>query len=854
MSTRNREFMKTCIKNLFLLLALIAGLGWILAGRVTAQTYTFGSGNQSTPSASITYNSGTGAFQYTDAANSTKDTASLRLTGTAAALITTSNGWTASLNVNIAARTMAAISNQSPLVAMGIVIIYNANQTFVSIALGQVNNTGGADDSVFPNGLYGTGATFSAKTNGNNDVTEPLGASQFVNGESLMVVSGETSASAASESINAVTGVLTLSYNALTYTVTGYYNGTPIGTYSPPSWMTNPPLTLGVFGQSGEGIAVLAGTATASNFYAGLLLPLQVTTFALPNGTNGFAYSQQLSAIHGQLPYSWSLLSGSLPSGLTLATNGVISGTPTANGTFNFTVKVTDALPTNATQALALTVGSPPSVVWIQPTNNSIAIMLGSNVSFAVSVAGTGPFNYQWQLNGANLPIGIITTVAGSGTSGYSGDGGTATSAELNYPYGVAVDARGNLFIADWGNYRIRVVGNNGIITTVAGGGSNVPGDGGAATNAELARPYSVAVDARGNLFIADQNSSIREVGTNGIITTVAGNGGYGYSGDGGPATNAELNFPEGVAVDATGNLFIVDSGNYCIRKVGTNGIINTVAGNGTNGYSGDGGAATNAELSYPYGMAVDATGNQFLVESGSAVICEVGTNGIINTVAGNMYTGYFGDGSAATNAELWQPLGVAVDATGNLFIADTGNNVIREVGINGIINTVAGNGTNGYSGDGGAATNAELRYPSGVAMDATGNLFIADSYNNVIRKVVNLEVPGPTLVLNDVGFGNAGAYDVVVSNPYGSVTSSVVHLTITLPPVVLSAPRLAGGRTNFTFLLSGLAGSNYVLQVSTNLLNWSSVSTSTIPVSGSITLSNAISGYNRRFYRVYLQ
>src|SRR5208282_3668256 len=175
----------------------------------------------------------------------------------------------------------------------------------------------------------------------------------------------------------------------------------------------------------------------------------------------------------------------------------------------------------------------------------------------------------------------------------------------------------------------------------------------------------------------------------------------------------------------------------------------------------------------------------------------------------------------------------------------------IREVGTNGIITTVAGNGTNGYGGDGGPAIQAELNCPVGVAVDAFGNLFIADWYNNRIREVVS---PGPTLVLYNVGGANAGAYDVVVSSPYGSVTSSVVTLIITLPPVILSTPQITVGNTNFTFLLSGPSGSNYVLEASTNLLNWSSDSTSTIPVSGSITLSNAISGYNRRFYRVYLQ
>jgi hypothetical protein len=222
--------------------------------------------------------------------------------------------------------------------------------------------------------------------------------------------------------------------------------------------------------------------------------------------------------------------------------------------------------------------------------------------------------------------------------------------------------------------------------------------------------------------------------------------------------------------------------------------------------------------------------------------------------VAGNGQWGTSGDGGVATNAELSNPSGMAVDDTGSLFIADTGNNLIRKVDTYGIITTVAGNGygsgtgSGGYSGDGGAATNAELNQPQDVAVDATGNLFIADSGNNRTRKVV---IQGPTLVLNDVGFGNAGGYDVVVSSPYGSVTSSVVNLTITLPPLL--APQITGN-TNFTFLLSGPAGSNYVLQASTNLSNWSSVSTSTIPVSGTMTMTNATSGYNRRFYRVYLQ
>ena len=598
------------------------------------------------------------------------------------------------------------------------------------------------------------------------------------------------------------------------------------------------------------GTASFGGTnydGTAFSIY----LAVVETTTSLPNGANGVAYNQTLAASGGQPPYNWTNTSGALPTGLTLATNGVISGTPTTNGTFNFTVMVTDALSTTASQPLTLTVGSPPNVT-ITPTNNSVTVTVGSNVTLSVTVAGTGPFSYQWQHNGTNLPCGIITTVAGNGTNGYSGDKGQAVDAKLSGPLGVAVDAAGNLFIADSDNARIREVRTNGIITTMAGNGTRgYSGDGGAATNAEFYFPWGVAVDATGNLYISDNvDFRIRKVGTNGIITTVAGNGGYFHSGDGGAATNATLYYPVGVAVDAAGNLFIADSDNSCIRKVGTNGIITTVAGAGPAYYSGDGGPATNADLNNPYGVAVDVTGNLFIADYYNYRIRKVGTNGIITTVAGNGSYGSSGDGGAATNAELFDPSSVAVDAAGNLFIADSDNARIRKVGTNGIITTAAGNGTSGYSGDGGAATNAELADPQAVTVDATGNLVIADSEDNVIRKVVFL---GPTLVLNDVGFGNAGTYDVVVSSPYGSVTSSVVNLSITIPGFMLSAPQVTSGNTNFTFLLSGPSGSNYVLQVSTNLSNWSPVSTSTIPVSGSVTLSNAISGSNHRFYRAYL-
>jgi len=533
----------------------------------------------------------------------------------------------------------------------------------------------------------------------------------------------------------------------------------------------------------------------------------------------------------------------------TVLTNGnVLIAGGTGNG---------DGTPALASAELYNSTFCNPPQVTITPTNSQVAVIVGSNVSLSVSVFGTGPFSYQWQLNGSNLSSSIITTVAGNGTAGYSGDGGAATNAGLYTPAGVAVDATGNVFIADNRNNCIRKVNTAGIITTVAGNGiSGYSGDGGVATNAQLQSPYGVAVDVTGNLFIVDlDNNRIRKVGTNGIITTVAGNGTFFYSGDGGAATNAALGWPWGVTVDTTGNVFIADHGNSRIRKVGTNGIITTVVGNGTQGFSGDGGAATNAELNGPAGLAVDVTGNLFFADLYNNRIRMVGINGIVTTVAGNGTNGYSGDGGPATNAELYSPAAAAVDATGNLFIADNSNNRIRKVGTNGIITTVVGNGTQGYTGDGGSATNGGLYYPEGVALDAIGNLFIADTFNGRIRKVVFYpSVSSPTLLLTNFGFGNAGAYDVVVSSPYGSVTSSVVNLTITLPPVILSTPQITVGSTNFMFSLSGPAGSNYVLQVSTNLLNWNPVSTSTIPAGGSLNLSNAINGYSRQFYRAYLK
>ena len=338
---------------------------------------------------------------------------------------------------------------------------------------------------------------------------------------------------------------------------------------------------------------------------------------------------------------------------------------------------------------------------------------------------------------------GIISTVAGNGTQGYSGDGGAATSAELSAPEDMTVDSAGNIYIADLGNQRVRkVTKSTGDISTVAGTGTDgYSGDGGLATSAELGSPEGVAVDSAGDIYIADHdNCRIRKVtASTGDISTVAGNGTCAYAGDGGAATSAEIAYPEDVALDTAGNLYIADSFNNRIRKVTiSTGIITTVAGNGTEGYNGDGIAATSAELADPIGVTVDSAGNVYIAdfENERARKVTVST-GLISTVAGTGTAGYNGDGIAATSAELYLPAGVAVDGSGNIYIADDGNERIRKVAVStGLISTVAGTGTAGYNGDGILATSAEINSPPGVALDSAANIYIADRGNNRIRKV----------------------------------------------------------------------------------------------------------------------
>ena len=462
------------------------------------------------------------------------------------------------------------------------------------------------------------------------------------------------------------------------------------------------------------------------------------------------------------------------------------------------------------------------------------------------------------------LPAGgYINSVAGNNTMGYSGDGGLATSAELNDPgYGVAVDASGNIYIADSANYRIRkVAASTGIITTVAGTGTEgYSGDGGPAVNAEIGTPFGIAVDSSGDIYFADySNFRVREVNTSGVISTVAGTGTNGHTGDGGPATSADLDGPVGVAVDRNGNVYISELGGNTIREVDPlSQTITTIAGSSpTCGESGNGGAAASSLLCDPAGLAVDTSNNLYIADQANNCIREISASTrIINVVAGTCwngesYGGYWGDGGPATmsyaTSDINQPYGVAVDNQGNIYIADFDNNRIRKVTYStGDISTVAGNGTRGFSGNGGLATSAEIDWPTDVAVDASGNLYFT-GYVAEVRAV-----GGSQPTTTSVDSSNSSVYDgatvaftatvtAASGTPTGTVTfyangNSIGSASLSDGSASLSTNSLAIGSYSITASYAG--NSPYVASTSAAIPQ----TITTVPTGIAVSMPNSAS------------
>jgi RHS repeat-associated protein len=462
-----------------------------------------------------------------------------------------------------------------------------------------------------------------------------------------------------------------------------------------------------------------------------------------------------------------------------------------------------------------------PSITWAPEAITYGTALSVAQLNATASVAGT--FAYTTTLRETLIPAGIpagnIDKVIGNGTSQYAGDGEpySSTNVELYTPDGVVVDTSGNIYISEAGSGRIRkVTTSTGIITTVAGNGAEYSGDGGLATSAGLHSPFGLAVDTSGDIYIVDFYRVRKVTASTGIITTVAGNGTAGYSGDGGLATDAQLYSSTSVAVDASGNIYIADYGNARIRKVtASTGKISTVAGNGSCSYFETGGQATSAPVCNPRGVAVDASGNIYIAETGDNRILKVTTStGIITTVAGDatLPGGYSGDGNQAIGARLNSPTGVAVDTSGNIDIVDKGNNRIRMVSAStGTISTVAGNGTMDYSGDGGVATSAELKSLGSVAVDALGNIYIAD--DNRIRAVgttnedLSTKVPAMGTMLAagtqmlSVNFtptdANAENYTEATSTVTLTVNKAVPTITWATPAPIVRGTALSATQLN---------------------------------------------------------
>ena len=611
------------------------------------------------------------------------------------------------------------------------------------------------------------------------------------------------------------------------------------------------------------------------NFPAALSI---VTPGNLPVAYVGAPYGTSIEASGAGLSYAWTVngtavpangAAIALPGGFAASSTGTyalaIRGTPASAGAIAFSVSVSDLATGEMAGPATFTIAAntPTPLTLPAPTPASLGQATAhESYSGYVGVTGGVP-PYTWTVTGLPATLSspgsaTIATVAGDGSPGYAGDGGPAIDAQINDSGAIAIDGAGDLYIADNVTSVVRMVTPAGTISTIAGTGTaGYNGDNIPASQAQLNSPAGLAVDRAGDLYIADAaNARIRMISAaTGEISTVAGTGTAGYNGDSFAATFAELNEPAGVAVDGEGNLYIADSGNARVREVSAwSGEIGTLTGTGSAAYSGDGGPAAEAGLKNPQAVAVDASGNLYIVDltgpdgaSGtSGRIREVfAATGIINTVAGNGTAGYNGDGIAAVKAELSSPAGLALDGSGNLYIADAGNNRIRAMAPGGgEIATVAGTGAAAYNGDGIPAVTANIGNPRGVATDGAGNIYIADGSSR-IRIVQAPSQESYMVVEGTPATAGTVAFQASVQDSTGARAGPVNYsinvaapLTLALPvPNPVSLPSAVVGQVYSGAIAASGGVPNY-----TWTANGAKVPVTGIPVAlaGGLTVSNS--------------
>jgi uncharacterized protein YjdB len=669
------------------------------------------------------------------------------------------------------------------------------------------------------------------------------------------------------------------SCNTITITTPGTTSGTTTMCVAGSSTLTNS-VSGGIWTSSNTAIATVgsssgtvtglaAGTAsiTYSLFCTNVITTVTINALPTISGLSNVAIctgSNTTLTASGASTYSWSPATG-----LSATTGASVTATPTTNTTY--TVTGTNSLSCTATASVTVTVNSYPTI----SSSSSVAVCSGTSTT----LTATGGTTYSWSpttglsattgasvtatptttttytvtgttsgcsatasvtvtvntqpaaISGLITPGGIITTLAGNGSGTSTGDGGAATSSTLNGPTGIAFDASGNIYVAEYG-HRVRKISSSGTITTFAGTGTmGFSGDGSAATAATLKNSTYLSIDASGNLYISDEgNYRIRKVSTSGIITTFAGNGATSYGGEGLAATATGLNSPEGTTFDASGNMYLAGNGDNRVFKITPAGIKTTVAGNGTGGAGADGGAATATNVFNPLGVAVDASGNLYIADYNNNRIRKVSTSGIITTVVGTGTAGFSGDGGAATAAKLNNPSDVAIDGSGNMYIADYTNQRIRKVSTSGIISTIAGTGTASYSGDGVAATAAILNAPIGVKTDVSGNIYIADRGNHRLRKITGDLLGGSICVGASVILSNATAG--------GTWSSSNSNATVGSTGIVTGANV---GTAVISYTMPG--GCYSTIPVTVNAVPTVSVSSSVAICSGSSTTLTATGG-----------